>query len=67
MNDTLKRHLISAAITFVTVFSTTVGVMLGSGALDANTLTTSAVAGVLVSAVRAAVKAAAEGWLGLNG
>lgn len=58
MKPELKRHLISAGITFGAAFLLFVGTELQS--LDAETITQGAIAGVLIAGVRAGIKAAVE-------
>lgn len=58
MSTTLQKYLLSSAITFVAVFLTTLGGSVSS--LDAGHLTGAALAGIVVAAVRIAVKAVFE-------
>ncbi|HEX3861308.1 MAG TPA: hypothetical protein VHY35_06400 [Stellaceae bacterium] len=64
MNQTIYRHIISFATTFLATFVTVFGALLLAGLPDHPT--TAIVAGLALSAVRAAFKAAFEG-AGLSG
>lgn len=66
MDNTLKRHLTSAAITFLTVFVVSVAAQLTSGALTPDNLGSGVVVSVLLTAVRAAFKGVSE-FFGLSG
>ncbi len=63
MNPTAKRHIISAVVTFVATFLTVFGANLFLA--DAMALTGSIVAGIAITASRAATKAVFES-LGLS-
>ena len=59
MNENLKRHIISAGITFTSVFLSVLGVSIG--AIDTTAaLTSSTFAGLFMVAARAAIKAVIE-------
>ncbi len=63
MNPTLKRHLISFLITFLSVFSLTIGASFT--VIEApDALTSSVILSMVVSAARTAIKAAFEGISG---
>lgn len=66
MNETLKRHLISAGITFGTVFFTTLGLMLSQGAITPDNLGLDLVVSIVLTAVRAAIKPAVEVGMGFK-
>lgn len=56
--QTLKRYLISSLITFLSGFFAVFSVQLG--AITPDTITTSAVAGILLTSFRAGIKILAE-------
>ncbi len=59
-----KRYLISSLTTFAATFLLTGGVAIQNGALGNEAITSSAVVGVVMVALRAAVKAVIEGFAG---
>jgi hypothetical protein len=66
MNEDIKRHLISAGITFIAVFCTTMGVLLAQGAADPSSVSFDLLFSILMSASRAAIKAALERYVGIR-
>lgn len=65
MNDTLKRHLISAGQTFVATFLLTLSMSINT--LDMEALEGSILVALLVSAARAGVKAVVETAVKVSG
>jgi len=58
MSPEIKRHAVSAGITFTSTFLLFVGMELQS--LDAETISQGALAGILIAGVRAGIKTAVE-------
>jgi hypothetical protein len=58
MNPIFKRYLVSSLITFLTVFLTALSLEMGNW--TAETLTSGAVVGAMLTAVRAGIKGLAE-------
>lgn len=58
MNKTLKKYLISSLITFVTTFA--IALLASIDSITLETIKTGAIAGVLFTAARAAVKSVLE-------
>lgn len=62
MKDTIKVHAVSFTQTFIATFLATIGTIIiaipAEKLSDPHTWTTSAIAGVLIAAVRVAIKAA---------
>lgn len=61
MSEAQKKHLISAAITFVATFLVTLGLQMESASTVQ--FTSASVLALLFSAGRAGIKAAAEKWI----
>lgn len=66
MNNTLKRHLTSATITFVTLVAVSLAFQLTNGAITADNVSADLVLSVLLTACRAGIKGVAE-FFGLSG
>ncbi len=65
MNPTLKRYLISSTTTFVTVFFISLGAQLAVAHITPETLGWGVVLSIVMTAGRAAVKAAVESFVAL--
>ena len=67
MNQTLKRYLISSAVTFVTAFLISVGAQVAMAHITPETLGWGIAASIAAAGFRAGVKAVIEGLSGLTG
>jgi hypothetical protein len=59
--ETIKRYLISSAVTFVTVFIVTLGAMIQVTEINADTLQWTTIVALVIAAARGAVKSTFEG------
>ena len=67
MNPTLKRYLVSSITTFTTVFAITVGAQLQAGTITPDNLGWGVVGAVVLTAIRAGVKAVIEAFAAHTG
>jgi hypothetical protein len=65
MNETFKRYLVSAGISFFTGFC--IAILAGIDALTLEGLKDGAYVGLIVAGLRSGIKAAIEGYLALRG
>ena len=60
MNDTIKRHITSALVTFFSTFFVILGIQIQGNFVDTNSITYGLIVTAMITAGRAGVKAVIE-------
>ena len=60
MNETIKRHIVSAAITFLSTFFVVLGIQIEGNFVDTESVTYGLIVSSLITAGRAGIKAVIE-------